>query len=286
MKPLVIAHRGFSGRHPENTLAALRAAIQIGVDFVEIDVQETADGQLIVFHDYRLNRICGVPGRVRDNTAARIRELNPAVPTLAEVLRTCRGKTRVLIEIKRATPTKVAAAIGRHRMQHQVIVFTFSQRQLTEFAAVAPTIPRFALLEKPQWRSSAPTVGGLAVNYRHLRTRRTVTQLQERGWQVFAWTVNSRPALRRLAEWGVDGLITNFPDRALLERRQRATGRAGSGLARGTGLGMLRACCRSSSATSVPGNSPPCRGRCKLNCWMGSKSCRRISKKPTRNTAS
>ena len=74
MKPLVIAHRGFSGRYPENTLAAIRAAIQLGVDLVEIDVHETADGRLIVFHDYRLNRICGVSGRVRDTRTGQLGE--------------------------------------------------------------------------------------------------------------------------------------------------------------------------------------------------------------------
>ena len=161
MKPLVIAHRGDSGRHPENTLAAIRAAIRLGVDFVEIDVQETADGQLIVFHDYRLNRICGVPGRVRDTTAARIRQLNPAVPTLAEVLRACRGKTRLLIEIKRADPGKVAACIRRHQMERQVVVFTFLQSRLAQFAAVAPTIVRFALIDQQDWQRLPVTVAGL-----------------------------------------------------------------------------------------------------------------------------
>jgi len=225
MKPLIIAHRGFSGRYPENTLAAIRAAIRLGVDFVEIDVHETADGKLIVFHDYRLNRICGQPGRIRDITVARLRQLHPAIPTLGEVLRTCRGKTRVLIEIKRADPGKVAAAIRRHRMQQQVIVFTFSKRRLAEFATVAPRIPRFALLDQPEWNPTAVTVGGLGVNYRHLRSRRRVARLHLRGWKVFAWTVNQPAVMRRLMRWGVDGLITNYPDRALRERRRTVTGR-------------------------------------------------------------
>ena len=218
MKPLVIAHRGFSSRYPENTLAAIRAAIRLGVDFVEIDVHETADGKLIVFHDYRLNRVCGQPGRIRDTTAARLRQLHPAIPTLSEVLRTCRGKTRVLIEIKRADPGRVAAAIRRHRMQQQVIVFTFSKRRLAEFAAVAPAIPRFALLDQPDWDPTAVAVGGLGVNYRQLRSQRMVARLHQRGWKVFAWTVNQPAVMRRLADWGVDGLITNFPDRALAQR--------------------------------------------------------------------
>src|ERR1039458_5631916 len=85
-RPLIIAHRGFSSRYLENTLTSVDAALRLGVDLVEIDVQETRDGELIVFHDYRLRRICGVRGRVRDKTLAEIRRLNPQVPTLRQVL--------------------------------------------------------------------------------------------------------------------------------------------------------------------------------------------------------
>jgi len=198
-------------------LAAVRAAFRLGVDVVEIDVHETADGQLIVFHDYRLNRICGVAGRVRDTTAARIRQLNPAVPTLDEVLRACRGKTRVLIEIKRADPGKVATAIRRHRMQRQVIVFAFSQKRLAELATVAPELTRFALIDRHDWNRLSVPVAGLGVNHRRIRSQQVVTQLQRRGWRVFAWTVNQPGAMRRLRDWGVDGLITNYPDRALAQ---------------------------------------------------------------------
>ena len=109
--PLVIAHRGFSSRFTENTLPAIRAALELGVDYVEIDVHETSDGEIVVFHDYRLNRLCGVRGRVRDTALAKLKRLNPDIPTLAEVLRLCRGKARVLIEIKLAAPRKVAGLI-------------------------------------------------------------------------------------------------------------------------------------------------------------------------------
>ena len=215
MKPLVIAHRGFSGRYPENTLTAIRAAIRLGVDFVEIDVHETADGQLIVFHDYRLNRICGVPGRVRDTTAARIQQLNPAVPTLDEVLRACRGKTRLLIEIKRAGPGKVVAAIRRQRMQRKVIVFAFSSKRLAEFAVAAPEITRFGLIDRQDWNRLPVPVVGLGVNQRRIKSPQLVAQLHRRGWKVFVWTVNQSAAMRRFRDWDVDGLITNFPDRVL-----------------------------------------------------------------------
>src|SRR5213592_1447324 len=69
---IVIAHRGFSSRYPENTLPAIRAALRLGVAMIEIDVQQTRDGRLIVFHDYRLDRVCGVRARVRDKTLRQI----------------------------------------------------------------------------------------------------------------------------------------------------------------------------------------------------------------------
>src|ERR1035438_3063798 len=141
-RPLIIAHRGFSSRYLENTLASVDAALQLGVDFVEIDVQETRDGELIVFHDYRLNRICGVRGRVRHKTLAEIQRLNPQVPTLREVLSACRGRARVLIEIKRADPRKVAELIATLRMEREVIVFALSVARMKRFAAAAPGVPK------------------------------------------------------------------------------------------------------------------------------------------------
>ena len=145
-RPLIIAHRGFSGRRPENTLAAFRAAIALGVDMVEIDVHETRDGELVVFHDYRLDRICGVRGRVRDVTLAKLQRLNPAVPTLEDVLRECRGRTRVLVEIKRADPRKIAKAIARQRMEREVIVFSQSVPRMKTLAVANPRIPRFGVI--------------------------------------------------------------------------------------------------------------------------------------------
>src|SRR5882724_4134113 len=130
--PLIIAHRGFSSRYLENTLASVHAALELAVDFVEIDVQETRDGELIVFHDYRLNRICGVRGRVRHKTLAEIQRLNPQGPTLRDVLTACRGRARVLIEIKRANPRQVAAVIAETCMEREVIVFSLSVARMKQ----------------------------------------------------------------------------------------------------------------------------------------------------------
>jgi glycerophosphoryl diester phosphodiesterase len=215
--PLLIAHRGFSGRYLENTLASVRAALTLGVDFVEIDVQETRDGELIMFHDYRLNRICGVRGRVRDKTLAEIKRLNPQVPMLREVLHACRGQARVLLEIKRADPRKVAAVIARSRMEAEVTVFSLSVPRLRVFAAAAPRVRRFGLIARRLFLSlrafrSPLTVDGLGLS-RHLVTSpRVVRRLHRRGWKVFVWTVNREVEMKKLAGWGVDGIITNHPD--------------------------------------------------------------------------
>jgi glycerophosphoryl diester phosphodiesterase len=218
-RPLIIAHRGFSSRYPENTLASVEAALQLGVDFVEIDVQETRDGELIVFHDYRLNRICGVRGRVRHKTLAEIQQLNPQVPTLCEVLGACRGKARVLIEIKRADLRKVAEAIAELRMEREVIVFALSVVRMKRFAAAAPGVSCFGLIARnPLWAmarlKASVNIEGIGISRRLVTSPRVVRQIHRRGWKVFVWTVNREAKMKKLASWGVDGIITNYPDRA------------------------------------------------------------------------
>lgn len=215
-RPLIIAHRGFSGRYPENTLASVRAALRLGVDFVEIDVQETADGELIVFHDYGLRRLCGVRGRVRDKTLAEIRRLNPQVPTLRQALQMCRGKARVLLEIKRADPRKVATEIRETRMEREVIVFSLSIRRMKDMAAANPRISRFGLVARRlPWataRLNAVGIEGIGLSRRLVRSQRIVRRIHKRGWTLFVWTVNRDREMKKLAGWGVDGLITNHPD--------------------------------------------------------------------------
>jgi glycerophosphoryl diester phosphodiesterase len=196
---IVIAHRGFSRRYPENTMAAVRAAIRLGVDMVEVDVQQTRDGELVVFHDYRLDRIYGVHKRVRD---AWRREL-PGAPTLAEVLRL---RFPLLVEIKGADPAKVEAAIG-HRQD--VIVFSIRNRKTERFRN------RFGLCAR---KVEFPRgVSGLGLS-RRLVTPAVVKRVHDRGLKLFVWTVNRPDEMRRLRDWGVDGLITDQPDVALAVR--------------------------------------------------------------------
>jgi glycerophosphoryl diester phosphodiesterase len=196
---IVIAHRGFSSRYPENTLVAIRAAMRLGVDMVEIDVQQTRDGKLVVFHDYRLDRIYGVHKRVRD---ALRREL-PDAPTLNDVLRL---NFPLLLEIKGADPARVAAAVGN---REDVIVFSIHNHKSEG------SRNRFGLYAR--WVRFPKGVAGLGLS-RRLITPAVVKRVHRHGLKLFVWTVNRREEMLRLRDWGVDGLITNYPDIALTLR--------------------------------------------------------------------
>jgi glycerophosphoryl diester phosphodiesterase len=214
---LTIAHRGFSGSYVENTMSAIRASLRLQVDMVEIDVHETLDGKLVAFHDYSLDRIYGIHGRLRDKNLIELKRLNPSISTLAEVLRVCRGRARVLIEIKRADPRKVAESIAKAGMQRDVIVFALSLPRMKAFAAAAPRVSRFALVAQqlPRRARQLPlSVEGIGASRLLIRSRADVERIHRCGWKLFVWTVNRRSEMERLAAWGVDGIITNYPDRA------------------------------------------------------------------------
>ncbi len=217
--PRVIAHRGFSSRYPENTLAAIRAAIKIGADLVEIDVQETTDGQVVVFHDYRLQRLCGLDNRIDRVTLRQLRAAKPDVPTLAQALRAVRGHATLLIEMKRVDARKVAAIIKREGMVGETIVFSFSRELMEVISRTSPEIPRWGLFGEDfqlglrELRSTV-SVQGVGLGSRWVTDPRIIARLHREQLQVNVWTVNSPHRMKQLAQWGVDGIITNFPDRA------------------------------------------------------------------------
>jgi glycerophosphoryl diester phosphodiesterase len=197
---IVIAHRGFSSRFPENKMPAIRAAIELGVDMVEIDVQQTRDGELIVFHDYGLERIYAVRKRVRDSLRSEL----PDAPSLGEVLRL---DFPLLIEIKGADPERVSAAVGDRK---DVIVFSIHAGKI---ARLSPGIQKFGLFARRILYP--PGLSGLALSRRLVTSPAIVERVHRRGLKLFVWTVNRTEQMETFARWGVDGLITDYPDRAL-----------------------------------------------------------------------
>ena len=233
----VIAHRGFSGRAPENTVAAIREAIAIGADMAEIDVTLTADNRVVVIHDETLQRTTNGSGNVADHSFDEIRSLDAGswfasqfagekVPTLDEVLDTVKGQILLNVEIKseavdRGISDEVAAAIKARGMTDQVIVSSFSPTALEQMHAVAPEI-RTAVLYNPELqRGEDPVeiVHGLGASVFNIRGSRLQAKMlrscREHGIPVGVYTVDKPRKMKQWVKKGIDAIFTNYPDRLL-----------------------------------------------------------------------
>lgn len=220
--PLRIAHRGASAECPENTLAAFRRALARRADGVELDAQVTADGVAVVFHDDRLRRLTGASGRLAGLAWPALRRLRVGgrepLPRLAEVLRLLRGRSVVQIEIKPGVPVPpVLAAVRTARAEKSVILASFDPAIVAAARDLAPGLPRMLIAERRRSRAwlrrhlAALGAAGLSIDHRAVRSREWVGDFQARGFTVWCWTVNDPHRMRRLAEWGVDAILTDDP---------------------------------------------------------------------------
>jgi len=225
--PLIIAHRGASAEAPENTLAAFRRALKLKVDGIELDVQLTRDGVPVVFHDSALRRLTGKAGRITRLSLVELAALRvlgaERIPSLVDVLRLTRGRAVVQIELKagvRVAP--VVRAIKQARAVEGVILASFEPGLVRDARRLAPAIPRMLISEGRQTPAALArqlaTLGaaGLSVNHRAITRPRWVEYFKARGYSVWAWTVNDAARARRLAGWGIDGLLGDNP--VLLQR--------------------------------------------------------------------
>lgn len=217
--PRIVAHRGASATHPENTIEAFLAACDAGADGVELDVRRTADDVLVVHHDASL-----ADGRLLRRTTAA--ELPTSVPTLAEALEAC-GDLWIDIEIKnlpsdpdydaeQGVSLAVAAMVSAYGVNDRVLVSSFDMATLDRLRRVDPTIPTGWLV----FSGSSPSqyVDRVAA-HRHdaihphdlLVDPAFLRRARDAGLEVTVWTVDDPDRLRELAGWGVDGIITNDP---------------------------------------------------------------------------
>lgn len=221
-KPLIIAHRGASAEKPENTLAAFRRALALQVDGIELDVQVTADGVPVVFHDASLRRLTGRAGRVTRQTWRELQELRVAgtepIPRLADVLALVRGRAVVQIELKRgAAVASVVRAIRRAGATHWVMLSSFEAPLVRAAQNLAPEIPRILIsknrggAKKHLDRMTAAGASGLSLHHKIVRSRALVDAIRAGGGALWCWTVNDAAVARRLAGWGVDALVGDNP---------------------------------------------------------------------------
>lgn len=237
-RPLVFAHRGAKQGAPENTVPAFEAAIRMGADGIELDVQYSSDGKLVIFHDLSLEKTSNGTGRVSAHTFEELRQLDAGshfdaafagtqIPTLDEALETAKGRLLVNIELKTVEIAQsnlgpdTVEAVRRHGMANDVVISSFNPFALRKSKAAGPEIEHALLL--------APDLAGWmrwGLTLRHSRadglhpekgmaTAGYIAAARRRHLPVRVWTVNDEADARRLAGLGVDALITDTPDIAL-----------------------------------------------------------------------
>jgi glycerophosphoryl diester phosphodiesterase len=235
---LVIAHRGSSAFAPENTLAAFRRAAEERADFVELDVQESADGQVLVVHDSDLMKVGRNPIKIWEGDGLTLRSIDVGsykdvrfaserLPTLAEALEVCRGRCRVIVELKsyghdQQLPERVAAIVEEAGMEKDCIFMSLDRAMVRKMKALRPSWRVGLLVAKAVGDLTELQADFLAVEAR-MATRRFIRRAHRAGQDVYIWTVNDPAWMFVGLSRGVDGLITDKPAvaRQVIELRAR-----------------------------------------------------------------
>ena len=219
---LNIAHRGASGvgLPPENTLAAFRMAMDFSADLVELDVHRSRDGRIVVIHDNTMERTTDRSGKISDLNYREIAAADAGngerVPLLAEVLDLIHGQAMVLVEIKPDDITNdVIQQIRDAGAEDSVVIQSFHPAVVVESFAIAPGIPRGLLIGGgADFTDRAVSVGaGVVVPAYGLLNQAVSHAIGLRGLGCWTYTVDDPTEMRRLIDLGVDGIITNYPDR-------------------------------------------------------------------------
>lgn len=219
--PVRVGHRGAAGHEPENTLRSIERAIDLGAELVEVDVQRTADGHLVLMHDKRVDRTTDGSGYVRDLTLAQIRALDAGggerVPTLGEALAAARGRVGLVLElITPGTAGEVVAAVAAGGPDGEPIFASFHHAELVDVRRLRPESATLALLEGIPVRPTAFATDA-AVSHVGLAldsvTGEMIHELQRKHFKVFVYTVNDSRDIEWLTRLGVDGIISDYPDR-------------------------------------------------------------------------
>lgn len=229
--PVIVGHRGGAGLAPENTLAAFRNALELGIDGIEFDVQRTVDGEVIVFHDEVVDRITGESGRVEHLTLEEIKRLDVGknfdpkftgerIPTLRETFEFLRGTELILhIEFKDAwlfegIEQQVVKLIREFDYVERVQLRAFYHPALFTAHQIDPEIAISEL-----WYQHMPTAE--ETNFRTINamaeyyTAEVIADIHGRGQKATAWTVNETDIAEKLIEMGIDGMTSDFPDRLM-----------------------------------------------------------------------
>ena len=236
----IFAHRGFSGKYPENTMLAFEKAVEIGVDGIEMDVHLTKDNVLVIIHDEDIRRTCDGEGLVRDMTYDELKKFDASatfrgvygfcgIPTLREYFELVKD-TNVITNIELKTgifeyPTieqRTIDMIREYGLEDRIILSSFNHFTVKRCEEIAPEIKRGFLSES--WLidygkyTAAQNVQCCHPIHCSL-TKEVVDEMHSAGCEINTWTVNEYKDIERLSALGVDALIGNFPDRMIEKLR-------------------------------------------------------------------
>ncbi len=228
----VIAHRGYSDKAPENTLAAFQKAIDIGADYYELDVHKTKDNKLVVIHDKSVDRTCSnnKTGKITELNFTDLQDIrvgfsekfgetyqNEKIPTLKESLELAKGKIKVCIEIKvKDIEKQVVQLVEELAMVNEVIIFSFNYETVKNTKILNPKLQTLLLIDNANLQTidkvKAINANAIGVGYNTKITEQLVTYAHQNNIKVFKWTVNKEKEMIELINFKLDGLITNKPD--------------------------------------------------------------------------
>lgn len=233
---LIFAHRGSKGTHPENTMAAFQKAAEIGAEGIEFDVHLSSDGELVIIHDETLDRTTTLTGYVKDHSAQKLKTadagskfsnefLGERIPFLTDVFDWAKGNALLMnVEIKtdklayEGIEQKIIDSIRQYGMENRVILSSFNHQSIEKVKMLAPDLERALLFE------------GLPENFEEiLRNKKELgfhpdknsltpavkEKAKKLGYKIRPWVANDEADIVRLAELGVDVIMTDFPERAI-----------------------------------------------------------------------
>ncbi|MDR0608757.1 MAG: hypothetical protein LBG58_01465 [Planctomycetaceae bacterium] len=247
--PLTLAHRGLSGLAPENTLTAFKWAVAVGANSTECDVHRTADGILVLSHDRNTKRTTGHDADITKITFEEVRKLDAGfwkgkhfageqIPTLEEYLNVLKGTTCTpIIEIKQeGTEKDIVELLAKMDMTEDVFIVSFSSKSLAEIKRLEPRL-KFAHIFSWKVEGSAESnaetfatklideagkVGTNIVSLEHrMISKKLVDILHEKGFYVWAWTINDIPRMNTLLDWKVDSITSDRADILIEVIKQR-----------------------------------------------------------------
>ncbi|MGE7121031.1 glycerophosphodiester phosphodiesterase [Peribacillus sp. NPDC046944] len=232
----IYAHRGSKGTHPENTMIAFKEALRVGADGIEFDVHLSSDGELVIIHDETLDRTTTLSGYVKDFSAEELKSADAGskfseefhgekIPFLGEIFEWAKEHTLWMnIELKtdklpyEGIEKKVVGLIRQHHMENRVILSSFNHQSIENVKTLAPELERALLFEglpanveeilaekkeagfHPDKNSLTPSIHATA---------------KKLGYKVRPWVANKPEDIERLVKWGVDVIMTDFPEKAI-----------------------------------------------------------------------